>query len=183
MPYIHLPVQSGSNEVLKKMNRKYTKESYLELVNNIYKYIPNVSLTTDIIVGFPNETRAQFEETLDLVKKCKFEGAFTFVYSKREGTPAAKYEDNVPFEEKKQRLYELNELINEGYLKGTKRFEGKTVKVLVDGKSKNDDSVLAGYTENNKLVNFKGDASLIGKIVDVKITKAMTWFMFGDHLE
>ena len=183
MPYIHLPVQSGSNEVLKKMNRKYTKESYLELVNNIYKYIPDVSLTTDIIVGFPNETRSQFEETLDLVKKCKFEGAFTFVYSKREGTPAAKYEDNVPFEEKKQRLYELNELINEGYLKGTKRFEGKTVKVLVDGKSKNDDSVLAGYTENNKLVNFKGDASLIGKIVDVKVTKAMTWFMFGDHLE
>lgn len=183
MPYIHLPVQSGSNEVLKRMNRKYTKETYLELVSNIYKYIPNASLTTDIIVGFPGETEEQFNETLDLVEQCKFEGAYTFVFSAREGTPAATYEDNLSIEEKKQRLYKLNKLVNDGYQNGTNRFEGKIVKVLVDGFSKNDDTVLAGYTENNKLVNFKGDESLIGEIVTVKVTKANTWHMTGDRVE
>ena len=183
MPYIHLPVQSGSNEVLKRMNRKYTKEDYLELVANIYKYIPNVSLTTDIIVGFPGETEDQFNETLDLVQKCNFEGAFTFVYSAREGTPAATYEDNTPLETKKQRLYKLNEYINDGYLKGNKRFEDKVVKVLVDGVSKNSDDILAGYTENNKLVNFNGNKDLIGEIVNVKITEAKTWFLKGKHVE
>ena len=183
MPYIHLPVQSGSNEVLKRMNRKYTKESYKELVDNIYKYIPNVSLTTDIIVGFPGETREQFQETLDLVKYCRFEGAFTFIYSKREGTPAENYQDITPFETKKQYLYELNDLVNIGYLKGNKRFEGKHVKVLVDGFSKNNTETLAGYTENNKLVNFVGDKSLIGEIVEVKVTKAMTWFLIGEQIE
>ncbi|MCK5761277.1 MAG: tRNA (N6-isopentenyl adenosine(37)-C2)-methylthiotransferase MiaB [Candidatus Izimaplasma sp.] len=183
MPYIHLPVQSGSNEVLKRMNRKYTKESYKELVDSIYKYIPNVSLTTDIIVGFPGETAEQFEETIELVKYCKFEGAYTFIYSKREGTPAAHYVDNVTFDEKKQRLYRLNDLINKGYLTGNMRFEGEDVKVLVDGTSKNNDEILAGYTENNKLVNFKGDKSLIGEIVDVKINTAKTWFLIGEEVE
>ena len=182
MPYIHLPVQSGSNEVLKRMNRKYTKESYIELVDNIYKYIPKVSLTTDIIVGFPGETAEQFQETIDLVEYCKFEGAFTFIYSKRAGTPAEHYEDNTPFEDKKQNLYKLNEIVNKGYLVGNKRFEGKTVKVLVDGLSKNNDEVLAGYTENNKLVNFKGDKSLIGEIVKVEITEAKTWFLKGKQI-
>ncbi len=183
MPYIHLPVQSGSNEVLKRMNRKYTKESYKELVDNIYKYIPNVSLTTDIIVGFPGETEAQFAETIELVKYCNFEGAFTFVYSKRAGTPAEHYPDSTTFEEKKQRLYALNDIINEGYLKGNKRFEGMTVKVLVDGTSKHNEDVLAGYTENNKLVNFNGDKTLIGEIVEVKITEAKTWFLKGEQVE
>ncbi len=182
MPYIHLPVQSGSDEVLKRMNRKYTKESYLELVKNIYKYIPTASLTTDIIVGFPGETEEQFQETLDLVKECNFEGAFTFIYSKREGTPAEHYEDTVTMEEKKQHLYKLNKIVNDGYLRGTKRFEGKIVKVLVDGFSKNNDAILAGYTENNKLVNFSGDSSLIGTIVNVKITTAKTWFMLGEQV-
>jgi tRNA-2-methylthio-N6-dimethylallyladenosine synthase len=180
MPYIHLPVQSGSNEVLKRMNRKYTKETYLELVDHIYKYIPHASLTTDIIVGFPGETEEQFNETLDLVERCKFEGAYTFVYSKREGTPAAKYEDDTPLKVKKERLYKLNDLVNEGYLRGTKRFEGHVVKVLVDGTSKNDDAILAGYTENNKLVNFKGPKELIGIIVEVKVTEAKTWHMVGE---
>ncbi len=183
MPYIHLPVQSGSNEVLKKMNRKYTKESYKKLVDNIYKFIPNVSLTTDIIVGFPGETEEQFEETLDLVKYCKFEGAYTFVYSKRAGTPAENYPDYTTFEEKKRRLYKLNDLINIGYLRGSKRFEGKIVKVLVDGLSKKNNEILAGYTENNKLVNFKGDESLIGGIVEVKITSAKTWSLTGEQIE
>jgi tRNA-2-methylthio-N6-dimethylallyladenosine synthase len=183
MPYIHLPVQSGNNEVLKRMNRKYTKESYLELVKNIYKYIPNASLTTDIIVGFPGETKEQFLDTLDLVKQCRFEGAYTFVYSPREGTPAAKYQDDLSLEEKKQRLYELNELVNDGYQKGTNRFLHKEVKVLVDGVSKHNDDVLAGYTENNKLVNFVGDSSLIGSIVTVYVKEAKTWHMVGELVE
>jgi tRNA-2-methylthio-N6-dimethylallyladenosine synthase len=181
MPFIHLPVQSGSSEVLKRMNRKYTKESYLALVEDIYKYIPDVSLTTDIIVGFPGETKEQFEETLDLVKKCKFEGAYTFIYSAREGTPAASYEDNLDAGEKKRRLLELNKVVNEGYLSGNKRFEGTIQKVLVDGESKHDDKVLAGYTEHNKLVNFVGDKSLIGRIVEVKITQARTWHLMGEY--
>ncbi len=182
MPYIHLPVQSGSNEVLKKMNRKYTKEGYKELVDNIYKYIPNVSLTTDIIVGFPGETKEQFEETLKLIEYCNFEGAFTFIYSKRSGTPAEHYPDSITFKEKKQRLYKLNDLVNDGYLKGNKRFEGEIVKVLVDGTSKHNEEILAGYTENNKLVNFKGDKALIGEIVAVKITEAKTWFLKGEQI-
>jgi tRNA-2-methylthio-N6-dimethylallyladenosine synthase len=182
MPYIHLPVQSGSDKVLKKMNRKYTKEQYLDLVNRIYAKIPNVSLTTDIIVGFPTETEEDFQETLDLVKKAKFEGAYTFVYSRRKGTPAASYETDVTEEIAKDRLYRLNELINQGYHRGNKRFENQTVKVLVEGYSKTNKSVLSGYTENNKLVNFKGDESLIGQIVEVKILKAKTWSLDGQPI-
>ncbi|PAT01684.1 tRNA (N6-isopentenyl adenosine(37)-C2)-methylthiotransferase MiaB [Candidatus Izimaplasma bacterium ZiA1] len=182
MPYIHLPVQSGSNSVLSKMNRKYTKESYLELVEYIYKYIPNASITTDIIVGFPTETEEDYQETLDLVEKSRFEGAYTFIFSPREGTPAAKYENTLSEETKKERLYELNRKINDGYLLGNQRFENKIVKVLVDGQSKNNSEVLAGYTENNKLVNFKGDSSLIGSIVDVKIYEAKTWFLLGEYI-
>lgn len=182
MPFFHLPVQSGSNKVLKKMNRHYTKESYLKVLHELKETVPGISVTTDIIVGFPGETEEDFEETLDLVEKSQFEGAFTFVFSKREGTPAAKYEDLTPEDEKKQRLYRLNDMINDGYLKGNQRFEGKVVKVLVDGVSKNDETVLAGYSENQKLVNFKGDQSLIGKIVDVKITKAKTWFLLGEQV-
>lgn len=183
MPYIHLPVQSGNDEILRRMNRKYTNETYMNLVNWIYKYIPNVSLTTDIIVGFPGETEEQFQDTLDLVKACKFEGAYTFIYSPREGTPAAKYEDDISQDEKKDRLNRLMDLVNEGYLKGSKRFEGQTVKVLVDGVSKHKDSILAGYTENNKLVNFEGPKNLVGEIVNVKITEAKTWFLIGEHIE
>jgi len=182
MPFFHLPVQSGSNQVLKKMNRHYTKESYLKTLKELKETVPGISVTTDIIVGFPGETEEDFMETMDLVEKAQFEGAFTFVFSKREGTPAAKFEDSTPEEEKKQRLYMLNEKINAGYLKGNERFVGETVKVLVDGVSKYDDSVLAGYSEHNKLVNFKGDKSLIGKIVSVKITLAKTWFLMGEAL-
>lgn len=180
MPFFHLPVQSGSNTVLKKMNRHYTKESYLKTLNELKKHVPGISVTTDIIVGFPGETEEDFMETMDLVKQADFEGAFTFVFSKREGTPAAKFEDTTPEEVKKQRLYLLNEAINDGYLRGNERFVGETVKVLVDGVSKYDDTVLAGYSEHNKLVNFKGDSRLIGQIVDVKITVAKTWFLLGE---
>jgi len=183
MPFFHLPVQSGSNRVLKKMNRHYTKESYLEKLNELKETVPGISVTTDIIVGFPGETEEDFLETLDLVDKADFEGAFTFVFSKREGTPAAKFEDDTPEDEKKQRLYRLNEKINDGYLRGSQRFLDKTVKVLVDGVSKHDDEVLAGYSEHQKLVNFKGDKSLIGKIVNVKITIAKTWFLMGELVD
>ena len=179
MPFIHLPVQSGSNTVLKKMNRKYTKEKYLEVVEKIYQRIPNVSLTTDIIVGFPTETEEDFEETLDLVRKARFEGAYTFIYSPRKGTPAASYENHITEEEAKSRLHRLNELVNEGYKRGNQRFEHKWVKVLVEGPSKTNPDVLSGYTENNKLVNFKGDPSLVGEIVDVYIEKAKTWSLDG----
>ncbi len=179
MPFIHLPVQSGSDVILKKMNRKYTKADYLDLVKRIYNKIPHVSITTDIIVGFPSETVDDFHETLDLVEKSEFEGAYTFVYSPRKGTPAAMYENDIDKLEAKERLYTLNKLVNEGYLRGNKRFEKQVVKVLVEGYSKTNSKVLSGYTENNKLVNFLGDESLIGKIIDVYIEKAKTWSLDG----
>ncbi len=179
MPHIHLPVQSGSTDILKKMNRKYTKEDYLILVDKLKKAVPDIAITTDIIVGFPNESDNDFLETLDLVDKVNFEGAFTFIYSKREGTPAARYEDFISPEVKKERLYKLNEKINLGYLNGNKRFLNKVVYVLVDEISKNNPEFLQGYSEHNKLVNFKGDPSLIGKIVPVLITEAKTWFLIG----
>ena len=180
MPHLHLPVQSGSNDILKKMNRKYTRELYLEKVAKLRESVPGISLTTDIIVAFPNETESDFLDTLSLVKEADFEGAYTFIFSKREGTPAFKYESNVLPKEAKERLLKLNEEINQGFLKGNKRFEKEIVKVLVDGFSDKDESVLSGYTEHNKLVNFNGDKSLIGEIVDVKITKAYTWHLKGE---
>jgi tRNA-2-methylthio-N6-dimethylallyladenosine synthase len=183
MPFIHLPVQSGSNDILKRMNRKYTKEEYLALVDRIYTQIPHVSLTTDIIVGFPGESENDFEETLDLVRKSRFEGAYTFIYSPRKGTPAATYKETVDPEVAKQRLYKLNDLINEGFLAGNKRFENKVVKVLVEGYSKTNKGVLSGYTENNKLVNFSGPESLIGHIVDIYIEKAKTWSLDGKVIQ
>ncbi|WP_026907560.1 tRNA (N6-isopentenyl adenosine(37)-C2)-methylthiotransferase MiaB [Paucisalibacillus globulus] len=183
LDHIHLPVQSGSSEVLKRMNRKYTREDYLELVRKIRKAMPNATLTTDIIVGFPNETEEQFEETMTLVEEVGFEAAYTFIYSPREGTPAAKKKDDVPEEVKKQRLYRLNELVNKQAAASMKSYENKTVKVLVEGESKKDPNVLAGYTERNKLVNFIGPKSSIGKIVDVKITETKTWSLNGVMVE
>lgn len=178
--HIHLPVQSGNNEILRRMNRKYTREEYLELVNKIKKAIPNVTLTTDIIVGFPNETEEQFQDTLRLVEEVGFESAYTFIYSPREGTPAAVQEDNVSQEEKRDRLARLNELVNNMSAKAMKSYEGKVVKVLVEGESKKDPNILSGYTEKNKVVNFKGPKSVIGEIVDVKITEAKTWSLDGE---
>lgn len=183
MEHIHLPVQSGNTEVLKRMNRKYTREQYIELVKKIKKAIPDVSLTTDIIVGFPNETEEQFQDTLSLVEEAGFEGAYTFVYSPREGTPAARMNDNVPLEEKKDRLQRLNDLINKKFLEAHKKFVGKTVEVLVEGTSKNDDDMLTGYTRHNKLVNFKGPKSAIGKIVNVRVTEGKTWFVLGEMID
>ena len=180
MPFFHLPVQSGSSSVLKKMNRHYTKESYLEKLNQLRTIVPGISVTTDIIVGFPGETDEDFLDTLDLVEKAKFEGAFTFVYSPREGTPAAKFEDNLDPQVKKERLYKLNELVNQGYLEGHQRFLNEIVDVLVDGPSKNNPEILAGYTPHQKLVNFKATNEHVGKIVKVKINEVKTWYMMGE---
>lgn len=181
--HIHLPVQSGNNEVLKRMNRKYTREMYLQLVRDIKAAIPDVSLTTDIIVGFPGETEEQFQDTLSLVEEVGFEGAFTFIFSPREGTPAARMVDDVTEADKKDRLYRLNAVINRQFKEGNDRFNGKIVDVLVEGTSKNDDTVLAGYTRHNKLVNFKGDEAKIGQIVKVQITDAKTWHLSGEMIK
>ena len=182
MPSIHLPVQSGNNEILKLMGRRYTKEEYLTLFNKIKEKIPNVSITTDVIVGFPNETEEQFNDTLDLVNKCKFDLAFTFIFSKRVGTPAEKMKDNISLEEKEERLYKLNELINKYALENNKKLLNKTVKVLVEGPSDKND-MLMGYTDTNKLVNIKGPKEIIGKIVDVKIIQIKTWSLDGEYVK
>jgi tRNA-2-methylthio-N6-dimethylallyladenosine synthase len=183
MDHIHLPVQSGSTDVLKIMARKYTREQYLELVRKIKATIPNVTLTTDIIVGYPNETDEQFEETMSLVREVGYESAYTFIYSPREGTPAAKMQDNVPMEVKKERLQRLNALVNEQSAQSMKKYQDQIVEVLVEGESKNNPDVLAGYTSKLKLVNFVGPKSAIGKIVKVKITDAKTWSLNGEMVE
>lgn len=179
MPYIHLPLQSGSNNILKLMGRRYTKESYLKLFEKLKKTIPNVSITTDIIVGFPNETLDDFNETLEVVNKCKFDSAFTFIFSPREGTPAAKMNDSISLEEKNRRLYELNEVVNKYALENNMKYLNQTVKVLLEETSKKDENMLVGYTETMKLVNVKADKKYIGEIVDVKITDVKTWSMDG----
>ncbi len=177
MPYIHLPLQSGSNRILKLMGRRYTKESYLELFNKL-KTIPNVAITTDIIVGFPGETEEDFKETLDVVNTCKYDSAFTFIFSAREGTPAAKMEDNTSLEEKEKRLYKLNDLINKYAKEANDKYLDKEVLVLLEGKS-NKDECLMGYTETMKLVNVKADPKHLGQIVKVKITDVKTWSLDG----
>lgn len=183
MPYIHLPLQSGSDSILKLMGRRYTKKSYIELYNKLKEALPNSSITTDIIVGFPNETIEDFNETLDVVNTCKFDGAYTFIFSPRVGTPAAKMADNVSLEEKNQRLYKLNELINKYSKEANDRYLNKIVPVLIEGTSEKDESMLMGYTDTMKLVNVKADKKYIGKIINVKIKEIKTWSMDGEIAE
>ena len=178
MPYIHLPLQSGSNRILKLMGRRYTKESYLKLFNKL-KEIPNVAITTDIIVGFPGETEEDFQETLEVVKTCKYDSAFTFIFSAREGTPASKMLDNTSLEDKEKRLHKLNEYVNKYALKANQKYLNKEVLVLLESKSNKND-FLMGYTENMKLVNVKADSKFLGQIVKVKITDVKTWSMDGE---
>ena len=179
--YIHLPVQSGSSRILKLMGRRYTKESYIELYNKIRNKLgENCSITSDIIVGFPGETKEDFEDTLKLAEECKYDSAFTFIYSPREGTPAAKMEDNVSIEEKNERLYKLNDIINKYAKEANDKLIGKVVKVLLENISEKDPNMLAGYTDTMKLVNVKADKKYIGKIVDVKILEAKTWSLDGE---
>lgn len=179
MPYIHLPIQSGSDRILKLMGRKYTKEEYLELVKKIRNKIPGVSITTDIIVGFPGETEEDFLETLEVVNLVKYDLAYTFIFSPREGTPASKMKDETSLEVKKERLNRLNELINKYALESNKEMLDKTVDVLITGESLKKGKYM-GYSDNMKLVNVKGDESCLGKIVPVKITDAKTWSLDGE---
>ncbi|MBD1372945.1 tRNA (N6-isopentenyl adenosine(37)-C2)-methylthiotransferase MiaB [Hazenella sp. IB182357] len=177
--HIHLPVQSGSSEILKMMSRKYDRETYLNLANKIRRVLPEVVFTTDIIVGFPGETDEQFEETLSLVREMEYDSAFTFIYSPREGTPAAKMKDNVPMEVKKERLQRLNELQNEISLRKNEVLRGQIVEVLVEGVSKKNVNVLSGRTRTNKLVNFVGPQHLIGELTFVRIEESRTWSLNG----
>lgn len=183
MPFIHLPVQSGENDILKIMGRRYTIESYKELFDKITTRIPNCAFSTDIIVGFPNETKEQFQRTLDIVEYCKFDNAFTFIYSPRAGTPAAKMEDNVPFKEKQQRLAQLNERVNYYMHEKNAAYKDAIVKVLVDGPSKKNPDVYSGYTETNKLVNFVNKTAQPGDIVEVRITDTKTWSLNGEQCD
>jgi tRNA-2-methylthio-N6-dimethylallyladenosine synthase len=181
--HIHLPVQSGNTEILKLMARKYTREQYVELATKIKEKVPNATLTTDIIVGFPNETEEQFQDTLSLMKEIEYDSAYSYIYSPREGTPAAKMEDNVPLEVKRDRLQRLNDVINELSAMKNKQLEGTVVEVLVEGESKKNPEILSGRTRTNKLVNFSGDRSIIGEIVHVKIIEAKTWSLNGQVVE
>ena len=183
MPYIHLPLQSGSDKILKLMNRKYTSSEYLKLYNSIRSKVKNSSITTDIIVGFPGETEEDFEDTLKLVNECKFDGAFTFAYSPRENTPAALMKDAIPEEVKMDRLHRLNEIINKYSNEANKRMNNTIVKCLVTGLSDKDKTKVCGYTENMKLVNIEGPKELIGNIVNVKITDTKSFSMDGVYIK
>ena len=179
MPSIHLPLQSGSNKVLKLMGRRYTKESYMELFNKIKDRIPGVSVSTDIIVGFPGEDEEDIKDTLDLLEKCKFDNAFTFIYSEREGTPALKLPNSVPMGVREERLQRVNDIVNKYFLENNKKLEGKTVSVLVEGISKKK-NIYFGYSDTNKLINFTSSKKLeLGSIVDVLIEEARTWSLDG----
>ena len=183
MPSVHLPVQSGSSRILKLMGRRYTKESYLELFNKIKETVPGVSISTDIIVGFPGETEEDFLETLDLVEQCKYDNAFTFVFSAREGTPAARLKDETPKKEKEERLQRLNEVVNKYFLENNKKLEGMVLPVLLEGASEKKDMYF-GYSDTNKLINFVSNKEhKIGEIVNVKITSAKTWSLDGEEVE
>ncbi|MDE6475376.1 MAG: tRNA (N6-isopentenyl adenosine(37)-C2)-methylthiotransferase MiaB [Erysipelotrichaceae bacterium] len=179
MPFIHLPVQSGDNDILKTMGRRYTIEEYKQLFDKINQKVKNCAFSTDIIVGFPNETEEQFQRTLDIVDYCQYDNAFTFIYSPREGTPAARMEDNVPFEVKQERLARLNEKANYYAHLKNENYRGKIVKVIVDGPSKKNKDVFSGYTETNKLVNFTAQDVVAGDIIMVEITDVKTWSLNG----
>lgn len=177
--HLHLPVQSGSNRILKEMNRKYTREDYLNTIKKLKDAKPNIAITTDIIVGFPGETDEDFNDTLELVKEVEYDSAFTFLYSIREGTRAAKMENQVDDKVKHARFQKLTELLNEISLRKNEKLVGNTYEVLVEEVSKNNPEVLTGRTRSNKLVHFKGDKNLIGALVNVNIDTAKTFFLEG----
>ena len=179
MPYIHLPLQSGSDRILKLMGRRYTKKEYIELFDKIKNKIKNVAVTTDIIVGFPNETEEDFQDTLDVVNYCKYDSAFTFIFSPRVGTPASKMEDSISLEVKEKRLQQLNELVNKYSLENNKKLINTKQKVLLTEISSKDNNKLCGYTESMKLVNVTCDKNLIGTIQEVLITDAKSFSLDG----
>lgn len=177
---LHLPVQAGSNKVLSDMNRKYTKEDYLKKIEKVKEKIPNISLSTDIIVGFPTETNEDFLETVDVLKKVEYDNIFSFIYSRREGTPAAKMDFVLSDEEIHNNFNKLLEVQNEISKRKNDEYVGRIERVLVDGVSKNNDKTLSGRLDSSKIVNFAGDESLVGKYVNVKITEAHTWSLNGE---
>ena len=177
---IHLPLQSGNTKVLKEMNRRYTKEQYLELVEKMKNKIPNLTLSTDIIVGFPGETDEEFEDTLDVVRKVKFEQVYMFIYSRRVGTPADRMENQIPEEDKHRRFNKLKELVESQIEENNKKYVGTIQKVLVEGESKNNSDMLTGRTDSNKVVIFEGTKDLVNKIVDLKIVSEHMWYLKGE---
>ncbi len=180
---IHLPLQSGSTNVLKLMNRKYTKEQYLSLVNKIRDKVPEVSFTTDIIVGFPGETEEDFEDTLDVVSKVNFEQVFMFIYSVRKGTVAERMDNHIPEEIKTKRFDRLKKLADSMTMEDIKKYVGTTQKILVEGESRTNSEVLTGRTRSSRIVNFVADKSLIGKEVNIHITAEKGWYLVGEVVE
>ncbi len=178
--HLHLPVQSGSDRILKIMNRHYTSESYLELIRYAKKVMPDIVLTSDIIVGFPGETEEDFQQTLDLVAEVEYDSLFTFIYSQREGTPAAKMEDPTSPEEKSDRFNRLIELQNSISLKKHSEYVGKTLTALIDGEGRSGEFNLTARTNGGRLIHLNGDPSMIGRFSPVRITKATTWSLVGE---
>ncbi|MBN2260896.1 MAG: tRNA (N6-isopentenyl adenosine(37)-C2)-methylthiotransferase MiaB [Clostridiales bacterium] len=178
--YVHLPIQTGSNSVLKRMNRKYTKENYMEIVNKLKDKIPNLTLSTDLIIGFPGETDADNDETIELIKEIEFDAAFTFIYSKREGTPAAKLEDSIPEDIQHLRFNKVLTVINNIIKEKNAKRLGNVYEVLVEGRANRDDSYLIGRSRENFLITFKGSDDLIGELVDVKITRPKNFSLEGE---
>ncbi len=180
---LHLPLQSGSNKILKAMNRKYTREKYLEIVDKAKSKMPGIALTTDIIVGFPGETTADFEDTLDILEKVRYDMIYSFIFSPRKGTPAYSMEDVITAEEKKANFDRMLEVQNRISLEKNLELRGKTVPVLVEGVSKTKECMLTGRTEGGKIVNFPGDKSLSGQIINVKLNEAKTWNFVGERID
>ena len=177
---VHLPLQSGNTKVLKEMNRKYTKEQYLNLVEKMKSKIPNLTLSTDIIVGFPGETNDEFEDTLDVVRKVKFEQVYMFIYSRRVGTPGDKMENQIPEEEKHERFNQLKALVESQIQENNQKYIGTIQKVLVEGESKNNKALLTGRTDSNKVVIFEGEKQLIGQVIELKIVSEHMWYLKGE---
>ena len=183
MPAIHLPLQSGSDDVLRRMGRRYSAKEYMDLVDKLREIVPNVAITTDIIVGFPNETDEDFEKTLEVVRYVKYDSAFTFIYSPRVGTPGAKMKDEISMETKHERFNRLVETLAVSIKEKSEAYIGKVVPVLVEGASKKTDTRLTGYTDTLKLVNFIGNPDHIGKIVNVKIKESHTYSLIGEEVD
>ena len=183
MPYIHLPLQSGNDEILRKMNRRYSAKEYKELYDKLKKAIPGCSFTTDIIVGFPNESDEAFKDTLDMVDYCQYDNAFTFIFSRRKGTPAYDMEDAIDMKTKEERLAILNKKVAHYANLANQRFLNTVVEVLVDGPSKKNPDIYAGYSKENKLVNFKANNVKIGDLVKVKITAVKSFSLDGEMIE
>lgn len=182
MPFVHLPLQSGDDTILRRMGRRYTVDSYLETFDALKQRIPNVALSTDIIVGFPDETDEQFQKTLDLVDRCQFDNAYTFIFSPRSGTPAANMHDAIPMDVKRQRLAQLNQKVRMYAAMNNQAYQDRIVQVLVDGPSKKNPEIYSGYTESQKLVNFRRVKAQVNEIVAIRITEPKSWFLLGEEV-